>query len=70
MKQGLQHRPGWNALLKEIERREKLAVALVRPTHATVAARAEQSGIKHLADIVTGRGKGGDAIFTVARKRG
>ena len=71
MKQGLQHRPGWDALLKEIECCEKLAVALVRPTHSTVAARAKQSGIEHLADIVIGRGKGGEgAIFTVAHKRG
>src|ERR1700730_8645097 len=71
MKQGLQHGRGGNAPPEEIERREKLAVALVRPTHTMVAARAEQSGIEHFADIVIGRAEDGEgAVFTVARKRG
>src|ERR1700756_709444 len=70
MKQSLQHRLGRNTPLEEIERREKFGIALMRPTHAMVPARAEQSGIKHFADIVVGCGEGCEgAVFTVARKR-
>ena len=66
MKQGLQHGLGRHASLEEIERRKKFAVALMGPAHAVLAARAEQSGIEHFADIVIGRVERGE----LARLRG
>ena len=41
------------------------------PSHAALAARAEQSGIEHFADIVIGRAEDGEvSVFAAARKRG
>src|SRR6516165_9287553 len=71
MAQRFQHGRRRHAALEEVERRQKLAVTLVSPAHAMLAARTEQSRIEHYADIVVGRGESCDvAAFAATRECG